>query len=66
MNTAFAEQFHRDLLLDIPAMPRALIGAGLYARVGTEAKEMGFSRALVVSTGLKGTGIVDEIESLLR
>ncbi|MGH2533403.1 MAG: iron-containing alcohol dehydrogenase [Thermomicrobiales bacterium] len=66
MTTAFAQQFQRDVLLDIPPMPRALIGAGLYAQVGAEAKDMGFKRALVVSTGLKGTGIVDEIASLLR
>lgn len=66
MDTAFAQQFPRDLLLDIPPMPRALIGAGLYAQTGAEAREMGFTRALVVSTGLKGTGIVEEIAANLR
>jgi methanol:N,N-dimethyl-4-nitrosoaniline oxidoreductase len=66
MSTDFVAQFQRDLLLDIPPMPRALIGAGLYARTGPEAKEMGFKRALVVSTGLRGTGIVEEIAANLR
>lgn len=56
----------RDLLLDIPPMPRALIGAGLVEQVGVEAREMGFQRALLVSTGLRGTGIVDEVAALLR
>ncbi len=65
MVTGFARSVPRDLLLDIPPMPRALIGAGLYERVGIEAREMGFRRALVVSTGLQGTGILDEIAELL-
>ncbi|MFL5759516.1 MAG: iron-containing alcohol dehydrogenase [Thermomicrobiales bacterium] len=56
----------RDLLLDIPPMPRALIGAGLYQRAGIEAKEMGFKRALIATTGLRGTGIVEEIAALLK
>jgi methanol:N,N-dimethyl-4-nitrosoaniline oxidoreductase len=56
----------RDLLLDIPPMPRALIGAGLHQRTGIEAKEMGFKRALIATTGLRGTGIVEEIASLLK
>src|SRR5215211_4480148 len=56
----------RDLLLDIPPMPRALIGAGLYRQTGVEAREMGFKRALITTTGLRGTGIVEEIGSLLR
>jgi methanol:N,N-dimethyl-4-nitrosoaniline oxidoreductase len=46
-------------------MPRALMGAGLYERVGIEAREMGFRRALVVSTGMYGTGILDEVVGLL-
>lgn len=56
----------RDLLLDIPPMPRALIGAGLASQVGVEARAMGMRRALVVSTGLRGTGVVEEIAGLLR
>ncbi len=65
MLTEFARNVPRDLQLDIPPMPRALIGAGLYERVGVEAREMGFRRALVVSTGLQGTGILDEVAGLL-
>jgi methanol:N,N-dimethyl-4-nitrosoaniline oxidoreductase len=65
MVTEFARSVPRDLLLDIPPMPRALIGAGLYERVGVEAREMGFRRALVVSTGLAGTGILEEVAGLL-
>ncbi|HKG27111.1 MAG TPA: iron-containing alcohol dehydrogenase, partial [Thermomicrobiales bacterium] len=65
MLTEFARSVPRDLLLDIPPMPRVLIGAGLYEWVGIEAREMGFRRALVVSTGLQGTGILDEVAGLL-
>lgn len=56
----------RDLLLDIPPMPRALIGAGLHAQVGVEAKDMGMRRVLVVTTGLRETGIVDEVMARLH
>jgi methanol:N,N-dimethyl-4-nitrosoaniline oxidoreductase len=66
MASEFLESIQRDVLLDICPMPRALIGAGLFDRLGAEAKEMGFRRALLVSTGLRGTGIVDEAERLLR
>ena len=65
MLTEFARTVPRDLQLDISPMPRALMGAGLYERVGIEAREMGFRRALVVSTGLYGTGILDEVAGLL-
>ena len=66
MRSEFVQGIPRDLLLDIPPMPRALIGAGLMEQVGVEAREMGFRRALLVSTGLRETGIVDEVAALLR
>lgn len=66
MTSEFLQSIQRDVALDICPMPRALIGAGLFDRLGVEAKEMGFTRALLVSTGLRGTGIVDEAERLLR
>ena len=66
MASEFLQHIERDLLLDICPMPRALIGAGLFERVGVEAHEMGFRRALLVSTGLRGTGIVEETARLLR
>jgi len=66
MASEFLERIERDLRLDICPMPRALIGAGLFDRVGVEAREMGFTRALLVSTGLRGTGIVEETARLLR
>jgi len=66
MASEFLQKIERDVLLDICPMPRALIGAGLFDRVGVEAREMGFTRALLVSTGLRGTGLVDETARLLR
>jgi methanol:N,N-dimethyl-4-nitrosoaniline oxidoreductase len=66
MSDSLLSLVSRDLQLDIPPMPRALIGAGLYRRTGIEAREMGFKRALIATTGLRGTGIVEEIAALLK
>lgn len=66
MPSEFLQRIPRDLVLDIPAMPRALIGAGMLEQVGVEAREMGLRRVLLVSTGMRGTGIVDEVAALLR
>src|SRR5262245_53287966 len=66
MSEPLLSQVSRDLQLDIPPMPRAVIGAGLDRHAGIEAKEMGVKRALTASTGLRGTGIVDEVAGLLK
>lgn len=42
-------------------MPRALIGPGAYELIGVEAKKLGFKRSLLTTSGLRGTGIIDDI-----
>jgi methanol:N,N-dimethyl-4-nitrosoaniline oxidoreductase len=42
--------------------PRGLIGAGSWELAGPEAREMGLKHVLFVTSGLHGTGIVDEIQ----
>ncbi len=41
--------------------PRALMGVGAHDIIGVEAKNLGFKRALLVTTGLRGSGIIEEL-----
>lgn len=43
--------------------PRSLLGAGAYENAGPEAAEMGLKHVLFVTTGLRGTGIIDECKT---
>ncbi len=42
-------------------VPRGLLGPGAYELVGVEAKNLGFKRSLLMTSGLRGTGIIDDI-----
>lgn len=48
------------------AYPRIIIGWGAHTMVGQEARKLGITNALIVTTGLKGTGIVDELQGILK
>jgi len=48
------------------AYPRAIVGWGAHTLLGNEAKNLGMKNALIVTTGLKGTGIVDEVKGILK
>ncbi len=48
------------------AYPRIIIGWGAHTMVGQEAKNLGMNNAFIVTTGLEGTGIVDEIQGVLK
>jgi methanol:N,N-dimethyl-4-nitrosoaniline oxidoreductase len=43
--------------------PRSLLGAGAYEQAGPEAAGMGLRHVLFVTSGLSGTGIVDECKT---
>ena len=43
--------------------PRSLLGAGAYEQAGPEAAAMGLRHVLFVTSGLEGTGIVDECKT---
>ncbi len=47
-------------------MGKIAVGWGAYKTVGDECKAAGIKKALIVTTGLKGTGIVDEIKGILE
>jgi alcohol dehydrogenase class IV len=48
------------------AYPSVNIGWGAHSMVGNDAKALGMTNALIVTTGLKGTGIVEEIQGVLK
>ncbi|MBT2276297.1 iron-containing alcohol dehydrogenase, partial [Rhodococcus qingshengii] len=41
--------------------PRALMGVGAHDIIGVEAKNLGFKRTLLMTTGLRGSGIIEEL-----
>jgi formaldehyde dismutase / methanol dehydrogenase len=43
--------------------PRSLLGAGAYENAGPEAAAMGLKHVLFVTSGLSGTGIIDECKT---
>src|SRR5215213_64323 len=43
--------------------PRSLLGPGAYESAGPEAAAMGLRHVLFVTTGLRGTGIIDECKT---
>jgi methanol:N,N-dimethyl-4-nitrosoaniline oxidoreductase len=50
----------------VPTLPRALIGPGAAELAGVEAAGMGLKHVLFVTTGLRGTGIIDELQSIFE
>lgn len=48
------------------AYPRIIVGWGAHTVVGQEAKKLGMNNAFIVTTGLEHTGIVDEIQGVLK
>lgn len=53
-------------LLYVHQHSRGVIGWGAHQMVGPESQMYGIKHALLVTTGLKGTGIVEEVEGILK
>ena len=53
-------------LLYVNQHSRGIVGWGAHKMAGVECQNCGIKHALMVSTGLKGTGIVDEVEGVLK
>ena len=47
-------------------IPRMALGWGSYQTVGDECKAAGMKKALIVTSGLKGTGIIDEMKGVIN
>src|ERR687885_1905650 len=48
------------------SQPRSLFGPGAYEQAGPEAAAMGLKHVLIVTSGLSGTGIVDEVRGIFE
>jgi alcohol dehydrogenase class IV len=47
-------------------IPRIALGWGAYQTIGDECKALGMKKALIVTSGLKGTGIIEEIKGVIN
>ena len=47
-------------------IPKIALGWGSYQTVGNECKDAGMKKALIVTSGLKGSGIVDELKGVIN
>jgi alcohol dehydrogenase class IV len=47
-------------------IPRIALGWGSHQTVGDECKAAGMKKALIVTSGLKGTGVVEEIKGIIN
>jgi len=48
------------------AYPRGITGWGAHTMTGEEAKNLGIKNAFIVTTGLRGTGIIEELQGILK
>jgi methanol:N,N-dimethyl-4-nitrosoaniline oxidoreductase len=46
--------------------PHALLGPGAHEMIGVSAAQLGFRHTLLMTTGLRGTGIVDEVKGIVE
>lgn len=53
-------------ILEYHNVPRGLLGPGAHELVGVEAKNLGFKRSLLMTSGLRGTGIIEDIVAKVR
>ncbi|MEM8924968.1 MAG: iron-containing alcohol dehydrogenase [Actinomycetota bacterium] len=51
---------------NIHPTPAALLGPGAHEMIGVSAAELGMRRVLLMTTGLRGTGIVDEVRGIVE
>ena len=50
----------------VHAYPSVNVGWGCHTMVGNDARALGMTNALIVTTGLKGTGIIETIQGILK
>jgi len=60
------KQIRQFPLLYVHQHSRVIVGCGAYEMAGIECKMYGITHALLVTTGLKGTGIVEEVCGVLK
>jgi alcohol dehydrogenase class IV len=59
------KNIHEFPILYTNPIPKVALGWGAHETVADECKAAGIKKALIVTSGLKGTGIIDEIKGIL-
>jgi len=60
------KQIRQFPLLYVHQHSRLIVGWGAYEMAGVECKNNGITNALLITTGLKGTGIIEAVEGVLK
>lgn len=60
------KQIHQFPIVYTNAIPRIALGWGAHETVADECGAAGVRKALIVTSGLEGTGIIDEIKGILK
>jgi alcohol dehydrogenase class IV len=60
------KQIHQFPIIYTNPIPKVALGWGSHETVADECKAAGIKKALIVTSGLKGTGIIDEIKGILN
>ena len=61
-----ADQLWQFPIKEFHNVPRGLLGPGAYELVGVEGKNLGFNKSLLMTSALRGTGIIDDIVRKLK
>lgn len=61
-----SKQVRQFPLLYVNQHSRLIVGWGAYEMAGVECKINGITNALLITTGLRGTGIIEEVEGVLE
>lgn len=59
-------RLHLFPIKNVHPTPAALMGPGAHEMIGVSAAQMGMKRVLLMTTGLRGTGIVDEVKTIIE
>ena len=62
----FNKQMYEFPILYTNPIPKIALGWGSHQIIGEECKAAGMKKALIVTSGLKGTGIVDEVKAIIN
>jgi alcohol dehydrogenase class IV len=61
----FNKTVHQFPIIYTNPIPQIALGWGAYETIGDECNKKGMKKALIVTSGLKGTGIIDEVKSVM-
>jgi len=60
------KQIHEFPIVYTNPIPKIALGWGAYQTIGDECQGAGMKKALIVTSGLKGTGIIEEIKGVIN